>query len=275
MSSLEEKLTAIESKIITKDDLNDLFDRIKNELKTDFEIQLQERDIRISKLETEIASLKSQVSSPNLIADNIINSVPTDQPWVTAPDKETNPGFQRELLVVGDSIVADVQHQKIFPGKTTSHSSLPGAGCEKVKKYLEESTSNYFYKNIVVHAGTCDIKSTKTSPTEVRDKILDLLKNTKLNNPNSNVFFSALIPKYGPHFNPLINQINRMVFNVQSLFGFRMIFHSRFSQFGNIDYSLYRLNEVKRKNPVHLSTKGSSFFTQDIKSCIFYRVPNH
>ena len=77
--------------------MNDLFDRIKNELKTDFEIQLRERDIRISRLETEIASLKSQAQILLLIT-------------LSTPFQPTNHGslfpIKKRILVCNGSFLS-------------------------------------------------------------------------------------------------------------------------------------------------------------------------
>ena len=277
--SIDAKLIDIEAKLVTREDLDCLFLRIRDELKADFDKkfteqeehfneELTKRDSRIGDLEKKIGvleekldNLEEKVSDPALIERNVFERIPTDDPWEVSPSREKE-GFGREILLIGDSIIRDVNALEIFPDKTCVQCCMPGKGIEEVTNELEKSTKNYSFKNIVIHAGTNDIKSPDQDPTQLVMDICHMLKNTKLNNPNSNVYYSALLPKYGPHF----NEINTAIFSSQKIFDFTFIQHSCFSQYGHIDLSLYRLSEVNRKSPapLHLSRKGNVFFTRNL-----------
>ena len=195
----------------------------------------------------------------------MFDRITTDDPWEISPDREKE-GFGREILLIGDSIIRDVNPLDVFPDKASVHCCMPGKGIDEITNQVEVSTNEYSFKNIVIHAGTNDIKSPDQDPTQVIMDICYMLKNTKLKNPNSKVYHSALLPKYGPHFNKIINDINTAVFSAQKIFEFTFIQHSCFSQYGHIDLSLYRLSELKRKSPapVHLSSKGNVFFTRNL-----------
>ena len=212
-----------------------------------------------------LINLDERTSDPSLIQHNIFNQIETDDAWEVSSDREKD-GFSRDIFLVGDSIIRDVDPLEIFPDKAVVHCCMPGKGIAEVTNVIEESSKNYFFKNIVIHAGTNGITAPDQDPKEIIMDICYMLKNTKLNNPKSNIFFSALIPKYGPHFNKIINEINSVVYSAQTIFGFTFIQHSCFSQYGHIDLSLYRLSEVKRKYPapVHLSKKGNVFFTRNL-----------
>ena len=263
--SFEEKISGL----ATKDDLITLFDRIQTELyeqiraelRIEFDEKLKERDDSIVTLQDRIKTLELKVSDPDLVTNNICDSTDGEEKWESVPDDEKKKGG---LLLIGDSKIQDVESGRLMNNTDdTKKVCMRGKRTQDVREQLKEEQRTTSYDNIVIHVGTCNIPSEE--PLKVATDIASLLKTTKVNNPETNVFFSAILPKFDSSYNPGINIINKRLFDLQKSLGFTFIPHSRFCQYGNFNLGYYRNSEVRKRVPVHLSTSGTIAFASDIK----------
>ena len=76
-------------------------------------------------MEEKLDSLEEKTSDPALIQRNVFDRITTDDPWEISPDREKE-GFGREILLIGDSIIREVNPLDVFPDKASVHCSMPG-----------------------------------------------------------------------------------------------------------------------------------------------------
>ena len=92
------------------------------------------------------------------------------------------------------------------------------AGRSKVRGVYEQlrafkkNHGNASVKSIIVHVGTNHPLQENT--VDVANKICRLLVHTSTEFPNTSIYFSAILPKFGRSFNRMINYVNNEVFNL-------------------------------------------------------------
>ena len=92
------------------------------------------------------------------------------------------------------------------------------AGRSKVRGVYEQlrafkkNHGNTSVKSIIVHVGTNHPLQENT--VDVANKICRLLVHTSTEFPNTSIYFSAILPKFGRSFNRMINYVNNEVFNL-------------------------------------------------------------
>ena len=167
-----------------------------------------------------------------------------------------------DLMVIGDSIVRYVEVEDINPDGENELVCLPGARCFQVYREIRKASSAINIKNMVIHCGSNNLPD--CMPHQVANQIVEVLRDTRLNLPDCNLLFSAILPKIGSDFTSGINHVNFRVFKACQEMGIGYINHPFVTKNGIMDMSMYRHQEVKGNRPVHLNTKGVGIFTGDI-----------
>lgn len=240
--------------LATKDDLNTIFDslyaKIKTELTTEFETQLAERDTKITELESRISKIENGTPlAPHQLAP---------QEWDVDEERE-----EYDLLLIGDSIIRDVDVEKLNPDKRNDKVFLPGKKTEHIREELKERAKKNSYGNIIIHCASNNIP--RDPPAMVADNLINLVGEVKKNMPNAHVHVSAVLPKMNASFLPGINEINFRLLQASGHLGFNVIQHPQMCSKGIFYMSMYKRHEVHDHRPVHLSPKGVIRFGSNIK----------
>lgn len=249
--------------LATKDDLILLFKTwsqdIKDDITRDFDEKLRERDERIAELERKLQDrpqVQVKLPVPPIITVG-------DDEWETgADDKE-----EVDFIDIGDSIIKYADPTEIAPDASSSeHICMRGAKIEQVGKRLEDVLKEKKVNKVVLHVGTNNIP--KDRPEVVASKVLTVLNSAKTAHPDTEFYYSLILPKIGPNHLPGINMINSIITQNQEKIGFKVIPHPQFCKKGVFNLSLFSYPEVLNRKPVHLSRKGNKLFAENIKSCI-------
>ena len=195
------RLEFLERSMKKKDDeITDLKQAIKT-AEHSFASEINKRDIVISELYTEIDGLKS----PN--ANSI--STPDAETAVVADASEQSPIVEHDLLVIGDSLLRDLDTGLINPGGDTTIKCLPGARPEDVIDEFRRIAETDSFQRIIVHVGSNLIP--KFSTSYVSAKVVECMETVKKLSPGSKIAFSQILPKEGDHLVSGISSINNQV----------------------------------------------------------------
>ena len=252
---LIKRLEAVEKALKEKDaEIVDLKETIKsNELL--FASELQQRDATISELDAKIENLTSLLP----LADEV-----DDVAGVA--DSQKPPVVEHDVLLIGDSLLRDLDTNVINPGGETTIKCLPGARPEDVVDEFRRISATHSYKRIIVHAGSNLVP--KFSESYVSAKVVECLESIKELSPRSKVAFSQILPKEGVHLVPGINRINAQVWRSGTCGPDRTRFgaipHGKFfcGRWGDVDASLFA------RDGIHLSSKGKLQFAKSINNLV-------
>ena len=166
-----------------------------------------------------------------------------------------------DFALCGDSIIKWANTDIINPGGVNKKVCLPGAKIVEIRESILHLHEQYDVKQITIHGGSNLVP--EETPMEVAFQIIDLLSEVKVLMPNSDVYFSAILPKCNDLFSPGINEINSLVYSACNALGIKFIQHSRFSSHGRMNESYYTLADL-----IHLNRRGVRQFVYDIKSSL-------
>lgn len=183
----------------------------------------------------------------------------------------TQPKDECDLLVIGDSIVRDLNPSTINPGGVTEIKCLPGARPVDVASEFRKMTNLNTYKRILVHVGTNLVP--KYSPSYVADEIVRCMETIRELSPNSKIAFSHLLPKENNALLPGIDFINGRVSSSGSSgpprtrFGFNTHAAHFTDRFRRVDPSLFK------SDGIHLSNFGVKAFNNSVKVMVSKNKP--
>ena len=142
-ANIIEKLKPIEEKIKlfpTKDDLDFMFDAIKDFIKSELEL----RDDKIKALEERVFALEntkeSNINKPPI--SNFNSEVKHDQKDVL------------DLLVIGDSLVRHVDVNKINENGTNKLICIPGGKIQDIRRKLIDTNNSFNIQKLVLCVGS-------------------------------------------------------------------------------------------------------------------------
>jgi len=219
-----------------------------------FADEIKERDIVITDLFAKLGELKSndQPTAVEAIDHNdSAANLDESSAEVTTPVEKV----EHDLLVLGDSLLRNLNPEAINPGGDTTIECVPGARPEGLIDKFNEMSKTTSYKRIIVHAGTNLVP--KFSRATAADKIIEALEKIRKLSPHSKVAFSALLPKDG------INEINYRVErggqcgHYRTRYGF--VRHGKFFvNRGHVDRRLFQ------RDGIHLTDIGSRALEKSI-----------
>lgn len=245
---IEKRLETLERSMKKKDDeIIELKSALRSTEKN-FADELHARDAVITDLFTKIDELKSNHPPP------VVSPLETD-PAQTELGESSVTKTEHDLLVLGDSLLRDINPAAINPGGDTTIECAPGARPEDLVDTFNELSKTKSFKRVIIHAGTNLIP--KFSPITVAEKIIDSLEKIRKLSPHSKVAFSAMLPKEGDHLLHGINEANRRVHqgglcgHYRTRYGF--VSHAKF--FANSDGEVNR--RLFQRDGTHLTDIGS------------------
>lgn len=251
-------------KTVEIDDFTTLSNRLDN-----FEQLLKDKDTEIQDLKrihTESTNdLLGKINAQQLLIAELQSKLEIDSsPLDPIPPSE--PKSEQDLLIIGDSIVRDVDSSVINPGSDTTIKCLPGARPDDVVAEFRELAKSTSFKRIVVHVGTNLIP--KFSPAYTADKITECLEMIRELAPSSKIAYSHILPKvsddllYGINFVNYQVTVNGMTGPTRTRFGHVSHCNSFTNSTGRVEPSLFS------KDGIHLSRKGKIQLNNSIKNLV-------
>ena len=230
--------------------------------KKEFAEELATKDLVISELYTKIeniTTLPQNVDSAPEAAPSNDTSFPSNEP----ADSVIAPKIEEDLLVIGDSLVRDLEASVLNPGGETTVSCLPGARPRDVVRKFRELTTTNRYKRIIVHVGSNLIP--KFSRDTCSARIIDCMESIRELAPESKLAFSSVLPKLGNHLLQGIDKVNFDVIRSGKMGPNRTRYGhiSHVSQFttaatGAVDHELFK------RDGIHLTEKGRLSFAKSL-----------
>lgn len=258
--AIENRLDELERQMKQKDqEILDLKSSLRS-AEQNFEKELNERDLIITDLFAKIDELKSPDQPDSIVVD-----VGTADVLATEPDEIESPPaskVEHDLLILGDSLVRNLNPASINPGGDTTIECVPGARPDGLVEKFEEMIKSNSYKRVIVHGGTNLVP--KFSPASVAERIIESLEKIRALSPESKVAFSSLLPKEGDHLLRGINEVNYRVEKAglcghhRTRFGFAP--HAKYfvNSSGRVDSRLFQ------RDGIHLTEMGTRAFEKGL-----------
>lgn len=254
--AVEKRLDALEWSVKLKDDKIKDLESLLLDAKRNFDDELKKRDTHIAELFSKISEMT--IKFPPLDATILEESEETDESKPV--EVETT---KRDLLIIGDSLVRNLEANNINPGGDTQIECIGGARPVDIVDKFRAMCKTEEYKRVIVHVGTNLVP--KFSRANVADKITESLELIRQLSPKSRVAFSRLLPKEGDHLLPGINEINGRVMRGGETGHFR----SRYTSICHREFFAGRTSRVNarllKKDGVHLSELGDRALENSIK----------
>ena len=99
-------------------------------------------------------------------------------------------------------------------------------------------------------------------------EIIDMLKYTRLEYPDMDVYCSAILQREHPCLLLGINHVNSVLFDACVQLGVKFISHNAFASNGEFNRPLFSQKEWSERRPTHLSVTGVSQLAINIKSAL-------
>ena len=195
-------------------------------------------------------------------SDDTLESEFHPDDWNTEPEQQ-----EADLLLIGDSIIRHIHVDRLNANGTVNEMiCLPGKKTEDIKLSLKNAVRKSNYKNVIIHCSSNNIPD--EPPIKVANDLIMLARTVRENMPTTNCFVSAVLPKICPGYLPGINEINQLVCDASSKYGFKFIQHPQFSSGGILNTLLYAKRELVNSRPIHLSFKGVAQLAQNCRAHI-------
>jgi hypothetical protein len=240
------------------------------DLKTYLATELSKSDLRITSLESELVSLKDALSE-SYVKINRLESNLND--FRASLEKNATSSTQAPILppaetfdtvIAGDSIMKHLKVDELEGSNKLI--CLPGARSHKVYQAVRQLARSAAINKLVLHFGTNHIpQDPHQSPAAVAKEISDTLMRLKGDLPDTNIYFSALLPKFDGSYNHGIDFINRTICGLCHEHDMGFIKHSAFCHQGQFNRGLYAPSEWRQGRPLHPSHEGALSLLTDIK----------
>ena len=255
------RIEKLEHAMKSKDDeLRNIRSELRNTKKT-FAEELASKDQVICELSSKIDSIA--IPPQNVVSEReAVPSTDTLLPETEPVDTDITPKIEQDLLLIGDSLLRDLDASILNPGGDTSITCLPGARPRDVVKKFRQLTATHRYKRVIVHVGSNLIP--KFARDTCSSRITDCLESLRELAPESKIAFSSVLPKIGDHLLQGINQVNFDVARSGKIGPNRTRFGhvSHVADFttanGDVDRDLFK------RDGIHLTDKGRLAFANSI-----------
>ena len=177
---------------------------LKSELRSsrkNFADEIKERDAVITDLFEKLDELKLNDQPATVENNEPAENVDESAAEVATPVVKV----EHDHLVLGDSLLRNLNPEAINPGGDTTIECVPGARPDGLIDKFNEIGKTTSYKRIIVHAVT------NIAPNFSRAifayKIIETLENVRKLSPHSKLAFSPVLPKEGDHIIDGINDV--------------------------------------------------------------------
>ena len=237
------------------------------ESKQHFIDELAQKNQVIAELSSKLDSNSPSQQNSDPTSSDILPSDSTSAQLTDLPDSSGVQIVEHDLLLIGDSLVRDVDASVLNPGGDTTIVSLPGARPTDVVQKYRQLMANFRFKRVVVHVGSNLVP--KFGSVTCSTRIIDCLESIRnLSSPDAKVAFSHVLPKLGDHLLAGINRINRQVAlsgevgPKRTRFGNVPHFQEFTTSSGMVDGTLFT------RDGIHLSARGRLAFAKSLNKLI-------
>ena len=201
-------------------------------------------------LEKKLEDIKSQnLKTPT----NLPQSVQSAEIFPINNDKKVD----IDVFLIGDSIIKHIDLDKINSKGNNKSICKPGGKIEDAREQLKTVFKGNNVKRLILCTGTNHIPHEK--PIEVGTKLVNLILDVKRNMPDTQIFISTILPKYGNCYAKGINFVNKMLFDASKVHNFDLVFNFQFHVGGVQNDSLFAQDQL------HLNRRGVARLAMNFK----------
>ena len=104
-------------------------------------------------------------------------------------EKSRNDGRTKEVIVIGDSMLNNVNSRGLSKSKNVEVINFPGATSTDIVENIDEIPENQQPKSLIIHVGTNDL----TNDVNLLNNVKKIVNKTKKKSPNTVLTFSNII----------------------------------------------------------------------------------
>ena len=261
------ELTNSIKKLPTKEDLNDVYTKLKDI----FFQELSIRDQKIRDLEEKIVKLlenqkhteEENCKAIDTLKSSIVKLESKSLERLPAGEKDTSSQEDEidkekiDLLVLGDSIVKHVDVEKIKPGGRNKCICIPGGTVHEIRNSLISESKKSEIGTLILNVGSNHVPY--ESPISISKQIISFCKEIRAVMPNTRLLFSGILPKLDDNLTPAINHANYRISRSSKENGYKVIIHKKFFlDDGSINYDLLSKNDFIHPNRHGVAVYGST-----------------
>ena len=222
-----------------------------------------EIDREISATNSKIINLEAKIGEQKTLLEAIQSEVNAMKCQSTVTDFNLGIKTKKKLIVIGDSLIKHLDLNLICPNEDNMKVCLPGARIGIIHRELRKLAMIYDADHIIIVVGT---NHHQENSAVLSSKLKFLLKEAKELFADSNIYYSAYLPKFNdtciPFINDVFDRIRKICWGIVDL-----IYNSQLIENGIIDYTLLA------RDRVHLSKKGVAALGSNFKYRIRKYVP--
>ncbi|CAB4000491.1 Hypothetical predicted protein [Paramuricea clavata] len=153
----------------------------------------------------------------------------------------------KSTLVIGDSMIKEIEVNKLSRSKKITKICMPGAKSDQIKERLQTTLKSTHYDEVIIHAGVNDLSNSQ--PDQIIVQLTDMAASV---NSSTKVSISSIITTRDKDRNSAINLINSELKITCQSRGWVYIDNSRIG------------NEHLKFNSIHLNRVGVKLFASNI-----------
>ena len=196
----------------------------------------------------------SNSNTTPLNTDKVSSESKTSQPPSTLEQPLNKKGNRPTSVIVGDSMIKNVQGWKLSKQIRTVVKSFSGASVEDMVDYIKPTIKNQ-PDEIILHVGTNNLK--KGNPREIAEKIVDLGHTISLQSPATAITLSSLITrKDNEELAAKVKQVNSVLHKFAKQNEWNFVNNSNIT------------DEHLNRGGLHLSQEGTKLLAQNYSNHI-------
>ena len=153
----------------------------------------------------------------------------------------------KSTLVIGDSMIKEIEVNKLSRSKKITKICMPGAKSDQIKERLQTTLKSTHYDELIIHAGVNDLSNSQ--PDQIIVQLTDMAASV---NSSTKVSISSIITTRDKDRNSAINLINSELKITCQSRGWVYIDNSRIG------------NDHLKFNSIHLNRVGVKLFASNI-----------
>ena len=153
----------------------------------------------------------------------------------------------KSTLVIGDSMIKEIEVNKLSRSKKITKICMPGAKSDQIKERLQTTLKSTHYDEVIIHAGVNDLSNSQ--PDQIIVQLTDMAASV---NSSTKVSISSIITTRDKDRNSAINLINSELKITCQSRGWVYIDNSRIG------------NDHLKFNSIHLNRVGVKLFASNI-----------
>ena len=253
----------------------------EHQVKIKLDLEKLEKELKIHQEKvTEHLQTEKNIEKSLTELWNIVQSPDTEiREWFTVgkngkvlkENQHKNKDDHINLVIFGDSIVKYIKAHKIAKSEEEKSINYAHSGArirdiyDQIKKFKTDHPSAVA-NNVILHVGTNHLS--RDEPKDLIAKLSKVLQYLRNLLPNTNIFFSGILPKIGNFLADKIDSINRAVFSFcLQRRNFHFIQHTMFAtKDGGV------VEELFRNDRVHTNGRGLRQLARNFINAVRYNI---